>query len=97
MCVFVCCFENIYFTCRLLSDRELGGILEPPTTPIGRDEVALKRHRFFSDLISAAQAAAEHRVCFDPLGPFVADVPKPIAEETGEEGSHLNLKHIYCL
>lgn len=59
----------------------MGGILEPPTTPIGRDEVALKRHRFFSDLISAAQAAAEHRVCFDPLGPFVAET-KPIPEET---------------
>ncbi|XP_063699492.1 LOW QUALITY PROTEIN: uncharacterized protein LOC134830061 [Culicoides brevitarsis] len=69
---------------KLLSDRELGGILEPPTTPIGRDEVALKRHRFFSDLISAAQAAAEHRVSFDPLGPFVADVP-PKPEENGNE------------
>lgn len=82
-------FVNIYSTCRLLSDRELGGILEPPTTPIGRDEVALKRHRFFSDLISAAQAAAEHRVSFDPLGPFVADT-KPIAEDAEEEGYHFS-------
>lgn len=47
--------------------REIGGILEPPVTPIGRDELALKRHRFFSDLLSAAQTAAEHRVRFDSL------------------------------
>lgn len=51
--------------------REVGGILEPPVTPIGRDELALKRHRFFTDLLSAAQAAAEHRVCFDPLDPNI--------------------------
>lgn len=68
--------------------REKGGILEPPTTPIGRDELALKRHRFFSDLLEAAQAAIEHRVRFDPLGPFVADfppfddVPPPSAQST---------------
>lgn len=49
----------------------MGGVLEPPVTPIGRDELALKRHRFFTDLLSAAQAAAEHRVCFDPLGPNI--------------------------
>lgn len=47
--------------------REIGGILEPPVTPIGRDELALKRHRFFSDLLSAAQTAAEHRVRFDSV------------------------------
>ncbi|EAT34722.1 AAEL013074-PA [Aedes aegypti] len=46
--------------------------MEPPTTPIGRDELALRRHRFFSDLLNAAHAAVEHRVRFDPLGPFVA-------------------------
>ena len=50
----------------------MGGILEPPVTPIGRDELALKRHRFFSELLSAAQAAAEHRVRFNPLGPDIA-------------------------
>lgn len=42
---------------------------EPPVTPIGRDELALKRHRFFAELLSAAQAAAEHKVRFNPLGP----------------------------
>lgn len=47
--------------------------MEPPATPIGRDELALKRHRFFSDLLTAAQAASEHRVRFDPLGPIVSD------------------------
>ncbi len=45
---------------------------EPPVTPIGRDELALKRHRFFADLLSAAQAAADHRVRFNPLGPDFA-------------------------
>lgn len=46
--------------------------MEPPTTPIGRDELALRRHRFFADLLTAAQAAAEHRVRFDPF-PSIAD------------------------
>lgn len=45
---------------------------EPPVTPIGRDELALKRHRLFADLLAAAQAAADHRVRFNPLGPDVA-------------------------
>jgi hypothetical protein len=58
----------------------MGGILEPPTTPIGRDELALKRHRFFSDLLEAAQAAMDNRVRFDPLGPIVNEVT-PIEEE----------------
>lgn len=49
--------------------------MEPPVTPVGRDELAMKRHRFYSDLMIAAQAAAEHRVRFDPLGPDVATVP----------------------
>lgn len=69
------------------TSRELGGILEPPTTPIGRDEVAMRRHRFFSDLINAAQAAAEHRVCFDPLGPFVTEVvPTEVLAQTPGKG-----------
>lgn len=46
---------------------------EPPATPVGRDELALRRHRFFSDLVCAARAAVEHRVRFDPLGPVFAD------------------------
>jgi hypothetical protein len=49
------------------------GTQEPPATPVGRDELALRRHRFFSDLVCAARAAVEHRVRFDPLGPVVAD------------------------
>lgn len=53
-------------------DQEVGGIQEPPATPIGRDELALRRHRLFSELLSAAQNATEHRVRFDPLGPVVA-------------------------
>lgn len=51
---------------------EGGGTAEPPATPVGRDELALRRHRFFSDLLQAHQAGAEHRVHFDPLGPVVA-------------------------
>lgn len=46
---------------------------DPPATPVGRDELALRRHRFFSDLVCAARAAVEHRVRFDPLGPVIAD------------------------
>uniref|UniRef100_A0A6E8W1S9 Adenylyl cyclase-associated protein n=2 Tax=Anopheles coluzzii TaxID=1518534 RepID=A0A6E8W1S9_ANOCL len=60
----------------------LGGIMEPPTTPIGRDELALRRHRFFSELLNAAHAAVEHRVRFDPLGPEVAKVA---TEEESED------------
>lgn len=55
-----------------LTPRERDGTVEPPATPVGRDELALRRHRFFADLINAAQAAAEHRVRFDPRGPVVA-------------------------
>lgn len=55
-----------------LAPREQDGTLEPPATPVGRDELALRRHRFFSDLLTAAQAAADHRVRFDPMGPAVA-------------------------
>ncbi|CAH4031234.1 unnamed protein product [Pieris brassicae] len=55
----------------LCTDME--GPREPPATPVGRDELALRRHRFFSDLVCAARAAVEHRVRFDPLGPVVAD------------------------
>lgn len=58
----------------LVSDTE--GPREPPATPVGRDELALRRHRFFSDLVCAARAAVEHRVRFDPLGPVVADAGK---------------------
>lgn len=47
-------------------------MVEPPVTPIGRDELALKRHRFLSDLIQAVQSASDHRVRFDPFGPQVA-------------------------
>lgn len=54
-------------------NKESEGPREPPATPVGRDELAMRRHRFFSDLVCAARAAVEHRVRFDPLGPVVAD------------------------
>lgn len=63
-------------------EEETGGTAEPPVTPVGRDELALRRHRFFSDLLIAAQAATEHRVRFDPLGPSVAEVSLPSPEKT---------------
>ncbi|XP_012220728.2 adenylyl cyclase-associated protein 1 isoform X1 [Linepithema humile] len=47
------------------------GMQEPPATPVARDELALRRHRFFSDLLQAAQNSTEHKVRFDPLGPMV--------------------------
>lgn len=55
-----------------MAPRERDGAEEPPATPVGRDELALRRHRFFADLLTAAQAAADHRVRFDPRGPVVA-------------------------
>lgn len=58
--------------------REDGGIQEPPVTPVGRDELALKRHRLFSELLAAAQAAAEHRVRFNPWGPNVLQQQDPL-------------------
>lgn len=51
---------------------EEAGPRDPPATPVGRDELALRRHRFFSDLVCAARAAVEHRVRFDPLGPVIS-------------------------
>jgi hypothetical protein len=39
---------------------------------VGRDELSLRRHRAFSELVGAARAAADHRVRFHPLGPLVA-------------------------
>ncbi|KZC05144.1 PREDICTED: adenylyl cyclase-associated protein 1 [Dufourea novaeangliae] len=53
------------------SAEECSGMQEPPATPVARDELALRRHRFFSDLLHASQNATEHRVRFDPLGPMV--------------------------
>lgn len=67
--------------------------MEPPTTPIGRDELALRRHRFFSELLSAAHAAVEHRVRFDPLGPIVAKDYEDLEEEAyGRPGSESALQ-----
>ncbi|XP_015119193.1 adenylyl cyclase-associated protein 1 [Diachasma alloeum] len=52
-------------------DEVRGGMQEPPATPVAKDELALRRHRFFSDLIDATKHSAEHRVRFDPLGPLI--------------------------
>lgn len=63
--------DDVFERDAVANDSE--GPREPPATPVGRDELALRRHRFFSDLVCAARAAVEHRVRFDPLGPVVAD------------------------
>lgn len=63
--------ENVFEESGVAVEGE--GPREPPATPVGRDELALRRHRFFSELVCAARAAVEHRVRFDPLGPVVAD------------------------
>ncbi|EFN64022.1 Adenylyl cyclase-associated protein 1 [Camponotus floridanus] len=60
------------------------GMQEPPATPVARDELALRRHRFFSDLLQAAQNSTEHRVRFDPLGPMVHT-----GCESGDKEEHL--------
>ncbi|KAH0548716.1 hypothetical protein KQX54_001646 [Cotesia glomerata] len=48
-----------------------GGMQEPPATPVAKDELALRRHRFFSDLMHATNNDNEHKVRFDPLGPMI--------------------------
>lgn len=53
-------------------EQEVGGIQEPPATPVGRDELALRRHRFFSELLNCTRNITEHKVRFDPLGPVIA-------------------------
>uniref|UniRef100_A0A1A9WUC6 Adenylyl cyclase-associated protein n=1 Tax=Glossina brevipalpis TaxID=37001 RepID=A0A1A9WUC6_9MUSC len=40
------------------------GCLEPPVTPVGRDELELKRQRLYEDLLRAAHAAVEHSARF---------------------------------
>ncbi|XP_013107816.2 uncharacterized protein LOC106087344 isoform X1 [Stomoxys calcitrans] len=43
------------------------GCIEPPVTPVGRDELELKRQRLYEDLLRAAQAAVGHSTRFQPL------------------------------
>uniref|UniRef100_A0A0K8U322 Uncharacterized protein n=1 Tax=Bactrocera latifrons TaxID=174628 RepID=A0A0K8U322_BACLA len=40
------------------------GCIEPPVTPVGRDELELRRQRLYTDLLHAAHAAVEHNVRF---------------------------------
>lgn len=68
--------DEVFEASAVTLNAEPEGPREPPATPVGRDELALRRHRFFSDLVCAARAAVEHRVRFDPLGPVVADPGK---------------------
>lgn len=55
-----------------------------PRTPVGRDEVILRRERLLNRLIDdegdAAQNATEHKVRFDPLGPVIAGGEQPLPQ-----------------
>lgn len=53
------------------SSTTYSGCVEPPVTPVGRDELEMKRQRLYSELLRAAHAAVEHSVRFDTLGPEV--------------------------
>lgn len=72
-----------------MSHRNSENCSTPPTTPL--DELALKRHRFFADLIDAAHAAIEHRVKFDPLGPVINEVV-PLVVESCDYEAPINSK-----
>ncbi|KAL1109974.1 hypothetical protein AAG570_014083 [Ranatra chinensis] len=61
-----------------------GGMTEPPVTPVGRDELALRRHRFFTDLMTASQEM--HRVRFDPRGPSFSVKPIYPQSRQAEDG-----------
>nr|XP_016945012.1 adenylyl cyclase-associated protein 1 isoform X1 [Drosophila suzukii] len=59
--------ENLFFAHGLPSwfeDERLNeiGCIEPPVTPVGRDELELKRQRLYTELLRAAHAAVEHSV-----------------------------------
>lgn len=47
------------------------GCIEPPVTPVGRDELEMRRQRLYTDLLRAAHAAVEHNVRFTP---FATDI-----------------------
>uniref|UniRef100_A0A1A9Z5Y6 Uncharacterized protein n=1 Tax=Glossina pallidipes TaxID=7398 RepID=A0A1A9Z5Y6_GLOPL len=56
------------------------GCLEPPVTPVGRDELELKRQRLYEDLLRAAHAAVEHSARFSTFaynGTSAAPPPPP--------------------
>ncbi|XP_053960938.1 uncharacterized protein LOC128865051 isoform X1 [Anastrepha ludens] len=50
------------------------GCIEPPVTPVGRDELELRRQRLYTDLLRAAHAAVEHNVRFTT---FTSDLIPP--------------------
>ncbi|XP_017061099.1 LOW QUALITY PROTEIN: adenylyl cyclase-associated protein 1 [Drosophila ficusphila] len=59
--------ETVFFAHGLPSwfdDERLNelGCIEPPVTPVGRDELELKRQRLYTELLRAAHAAVEHSV-----------------------------------
>ncbi|KAM7352016.1 adenylyl cyclase-associated protein 1 [Cochliomyia hominivorax] len=63
------------------------GCIEPPVTPVGRDELELKRQRIYKDLLCAAQAAVKHSARFDePLILGTAEVQPSIAAALIQRG-----------
>lgn len=67
----------------------------PPTTPL--DELALKRHRCFNDLIDAAQAAIDQRERFDSLDSILSELPKSKAADECEPPTNSNLNVLICM
>uniref|UniRef100_A0A1B0FFF9 Uncharacterized protein n=1 Tax=Glossina morsitans morsitans TaxID=37546 RepID=A0A1B0FFF9_GLOMM len=62
------------------------GCLEPPVTPVGRDELELKRQRLYEDLLRAAHAAVEHSARFSTFGyngTSAAPPPPPPSKRAG--------------
>lgn len=62
---------------RIKKLKTYSGCIEPPVTPVGRDELELRRQRLYTDLLRAAHAAVEHNVRFTP---FATDI---IGDATG--------------
>lgn len=53
------------------------GCIEPPVTPVGRDELELKRQRLYTELLRAAHAAVEHSVAVRGMTASIASDGSP--------------------
>lgn len=76
---------------------ETDGCFEPPVTPVGRDDLELRRHRFFNELLKAAQATREHRVRFNPLGPEIAQLGGDGEQECANESYRMNIRRYWSI
>ncbi|XP_067625072.1 uncharacterized protein capt isoform X2 [Eurosta solidaginis] len=60
------------------------GCIEPPATPVGRDELELRRQRLYTDLLRAAHAAVEHNIRFTTFKPTDSFPPHQFYQVIGE-------------